>query len=235
LSSTGLRELKKAQTRQAIVDAAERLFAERGFEATTIEDVAAVAQVTKKTVFNHFSTKEDLALDRAGGYRRALLSAIHDRPAAATVLDAFRSLSHRQVRQLGVLRQHLRASGDVFSLIDSSPALQQRMATYQQELVSAVASQLHESLGADPGDPWPAVVACALVGTQAILFGRLRELAASTTRQGRAQRLYTSDVDRVYDRLANGVNIPIRGTTAASASALPINRHAEHASETTEL
>lgn len=226
MSSTGLRELKKAQTRQAIIEAAERLFAERGFEATTIEEVAAAAQVTKKTVFNHFPTKEDLALDRAEDYRLALLAAIGDRPAEMTVLDAFRALSHRQVRQFRVLRQHLRAGGDVFSLIDSSPALQQRMAIYQQWLVSAVADQLRQDSDTDPGDPWPAVLARALVGAQAVLFDRLRDLATSSTPQGRAERLYAGDVDRVYDRLANGVDTPTRSTTGASASASPTDQQA---------
>lgn len=226
MSPPGLRELKKAQTRQAIIEAAARLFAERGFEATTIEEVAAAAQVTKKTVFNHFSTKEDLALDRAEDYRRQLLAAIHDRPAGTTALDAFRVLSHRQARQLGALRQHLRAGGDVFSLIDSSPALQQRMAVYQHQLIKAVADQLRHESDTDPGDPWPAVLAGALVGAQAILFDRLRNLATSFTPQGSAERLYASDVERVYDRLANGIDTPAHNITAASASVSPTERQA---------
>ncbi len=57
----GLRERKKRAARQAIATTARRLFAERGFDAVTVADVAAAAQVSEKTVFNYFPTKEDLA------------------------------------------------------------------------------------------------------------------------------------------------------------------------------
>jgi AcrR family transcriptional regulator len=62
-SELGLRELKKARTRQAIQEAAWRLFAERGFEAVTVKEIARVAEVAEKTVFNYFPTKEDLIFD----------------------------------------------------------------------------------------------------------------------------------------------------------------------------
>lgn len=202
----GLRELKKAQTRQAIVEASERLFAERGFEATTIEDIAAAAQVTKKTVFNHFPTKEDLALDRSDDYLHELLTAIGNRPEGTTVLDAFRVLSRRQADQLPTLRQHLRSGGGLFSLIDSTPALQQRMATYRHQLVASLADQLREESNAEADDPWPKVVAWTLVGTQAILFERLRHLAAGTASLTSVARLYAGEVDRVFDRLESGID-----------------------------
>jgi AcrR family transcriptional regulator len=54
----GLRERKKQRTRQALIDAAVRLFEERGYEATTVADIAAAAEVTPRTFFLHFPAKE---------------------------------------------------------------------------------------------------------------------------------------------------------------------------------
>ena len=68
----GLRERKKRQTRDAIAAAALALFLERGFDAVTVADVARAADVSEKTVFNHFPTKEDLRLrPLRGAARRA--------------------------------------------------------------------------------------------------------------------------------------------------------------------
>ena len=64
MTDSGLRERKKARTRQAIADAAARLFAERGYEQVAVSDVAREAEVSEQTVYNYFQTKEQLVTDR---------------------------------------------------------------------------------------------------------------------------------------------------------------------------
>src|SRR3954454_278602 len=89
----GLRERKKRATRDLIAATARRLFAQRGFDAVTVAEVAAAADVSEKTVFNHFATKEDLVF--AGGDVRLapLQAAIAERPPGTSVLDVFRASS----------------------------------------------------------------------------------------------------------------------------------------------
>jgi AcrR family transcriptional regulator len=63
---TGIRERKKQRTRDALVDAAVRLFREKGFAQTTVAEIAAAADVSTRTFFLHFPTKEAVVLANAG-------------------------------------------------------------------------------------------------------------------------------------------------------------------------
>lgn len=85
------RARKKAQTRDAIRAAAHRLFAEHGFDAVTIADVAAEADVAVQTVFNHFATKEDLFFDGRPPWVTGPADAVHDRAPSVAPLSALRT------------------------------------------------------------------------------------------------------------------------------------------------
>lgn len=91
-ATLGLRAAKKAKTRQAISDVATALFAERGFEQVTVAEVAAAAEVSVKTVFNYFASKEDLFFDRARELVAGLVRTVLERPAGTTVTAALHAL-----------------------------------------------------------------------------------------------------------------------------------------------
>jgi AcrR family transcriptional regulator len=80
----GLRELRKARTQRAIQEHAMRLFAERGYDATTVADVAAAAEVSSMTVFRYFPAKEDLVM--ADEYDPVIVDRIRARPAGEPLI-----------------------------------------------------------------------------------------------------------------------------------------------------
>jgi len=86
----GLRERKKEQKRERLKQAAFDLFAERGFDDVTVDEVADRAEVSKSTLFRYFETKEDLLLVDARMHRDALLRALSDRPTDEPVLASLR-------------------------------------------------------------------------------------------------------------------------------------------------
>src|SRR5919205_4244835 len=90
----GLRARKKRVAREAIAATARRLFAERGYDAVTVAEVAAAADVSEKTVFNHFPTKEDLAFAGREQGIAQFVAAITERAPGSSLLDVFRGLTH---------------------------------------------------------------------------------------------------------------------------------------------
>jgi AcrR family transcriptional regulator len=87
----GRREASKKATAAALRDAAARLFAERGYDATTVRDVASAAGVTERTFYRYFGGKEGLVADEYLAWLATLRMAIEDRPASEPPLTAVRN------------------------------------------------------------------------------------------------------------------------------------------------
>ncbi|MGE5134657.1 MAG: TetR family transcriptional regulator [Gemmatimonadota bacterium] len=86
----GRREANKQATRAALTAAAKRLFAERGYEATTVADIASAANVTHRTFYRYFDGKEDLIAGEWRAWLAVLQEAITARPPAEPPLTALR-------------------------------------------------------------------------------------------------------------------------------------------------
>ena len=93
-TTIGRRERKKLETRRSLRDNALRLFAERGFEKTTIEDITEAADVAQRTFFLHFASKEDVLLADARERGEAFAAALAAQPDGETPLEAVRGALH---------------------------------------------------------------------------------------------------------------------------------------------
>ena len=86
----GLRERKKQRTRETIARAAHELFAERGYHATTLPDIAEAADVSTRTIFAYFPSKEDILFSDFPIMKEALAQALAERPQGEDALETVR-------------------------------------------------------------------------------------------------------------------------------------------------
>jgi AcrR family transcriptional regulator len=202
VSTPGLRERKKEQTRRTIADAARRLFAERGFEGVTVAEVAREADVSEGTVFNYFPTKEDLFYSGMESFEAALVEAVRARPAGESVLAAFRRFVLDQSSGLSERADVIEA---VARVIDSSPTLQAREREIVADYTTALAELLAEETGAGPNDVEPRVVAAALMGAQRALVAQVRASVLAGVRGQRLVRSLRTQGKRGFARLEAGL------------------------------
>lgn len=192
-TTPGLRETKKQQTRQEISDTATRLFIERGFESTTIAEIAEAARVAKKTVTNYFPRKEDLALDHHERFVCALAEAVDLRAGGESVLTAlrrrFRAAADTHSADVGF-------SGPEFSrMLADSPTLTARL----RELHDLREQALAEAL---PGDELLRRTAAAQLGAAyRLLFARIQELQLSGASRRHSTTTVIAEAERIFDLL----------------------------------
>ena len=90
-AAPGLREQKKQRTADELRRVALELFNARGFDAVTVDDIVAAAEVSKTTFYRYFDAKDDVLLGTANERFELMRCALHDRPADEPALDAVRN------------------------------------------------------------------------------------------------------------------------------------------------
>lgn len=128
-AKASLRERKKAQTRQAIRKAAYRLFAEQGYDATPVDQIAAEADVSPSTVFRYFPTKEDIVL--TDEYDEGMADMLRARPVGEAPLMSLRMVMHESL-------------GEMLRDPDNQAEMVQREELIRD--VPAIRSRAHESM-----------------------------------------------------------------------------------------
>lgn len=147
--TTGLRERKKQQTRHAIHRAAMRLFAERGFEATTIADIAAAADISPRTFFSYFASKEEAVFPKVEEAFADFDRAMSERPPGTTALEALREWLTSAARKYmadvedAKLESRLRRESPAVAACDL-----QHQRQFERRLAEAVADDFGEPVDA---------------------------------------------------------------------------------------
>jgi AcrR family transcriptional regulator len=149
-TSTGLRERKKIRTRQAIRREAYRLFAEQGYEATRVDQIAEAAEVSPSTVFRYFPTKEDIVLTDEED--PVLAAALRARPAEEPPLTALRAAIQEAVRHVYDTPEALAEARQRMRLVASVPAIRGRMHESMAASGGVVTAALAERTGRPADD-----------------------------------------------------------------------------------
>ena len=197
MTATGLRERKKRETRQQISDVATVMFAERGFDAVTISQVAEAAGVAKMTVTNYFPRKEDLVFDRADAIVASLAAAVAARAPGESLLTAIRRDYARAAERADVTLGL--SSPEFAAMIESSPVLVSR----SREMLDQREQALGDAIAAETGvdDPQQRVVAALLAAVPRVLSaeGWRRSLAGQPRPEIVA--FLAAEAQRAFDRL----------------------------------
>jgi AcrR family transcriptional regulator len=142
IAPPGLRERKRQQTRERLTRAAMALFLERGFEATTLDDIAAAADISRRSFFHYFASKEDVVFAWHEESMAALVAAVAARPAGEAMLTAAENAISAMVRQL--------EPGEAMAIAKlkhDNPALQARDQVKYEKLERALADALIKRTG----------------------------------------------------------------------------------------
>lgn len=155
----GLRERKKAKTRSAIQQHAMRLFKEQGYDATTVEQIADAAEISKSTFFRYFPTKEDVVL--RDDFDQVFLEALRAQPDGLSPLEAVRRATRSVFSELG---DELAKALERDQLIRSVPELRAHMLDEFVQTIRLFAVAVAERYGRRSDEPAVRAFAGAIVG-----------------------------------------------------------------------
>jgi AcrR family transcriptional regulator len=204
----GLRERKKARTRRAISEAAIALFLERGYDDVPVTEIAEAAEVSKRTLFAYFPTKDDLVLHRFADHEDESARVVRERTAGETPLDAL----HHHLRKALERRDPITGLCDTpevvafHRLVRDTPTLSTALLRYHARGVEALSSALLETTRDAPHPELTARLAASQVITV------LRELANANQRrinEGRSADelapIAIAEADHAFELLREGL------------------------------
>jgi AcrR family transcriptional regulator len=172
---SSLRERKKLATRRSLRRIALDLVSQRGFANVTVEDIAAAADVSPRTFFNYFPSKEAALFGADPERDEELLRRLVEEAPGATALEALRTVIVDQARatsaEIAELSDDMAKWMRQMRAAQSDPHLRAARAAHMATVEYGIATALAERLGTDPErDPYPAVLASAAMAVMRTAF-----------------------------------------------------------------
>jgi AcrR family transcriptional regulator len=200
---------KRLATRQKISDVATRLFIERGFNEVTMDEIAEAADVSRMTVFNHFSRKEDLFFDLDEEGREDVLAALRERKPGTPPVEALRLFAHWAVaNQRPYVRFHEAGTDKFLATIQASEALKARARAIRDELTDTLTVALAKSVDRSLPDPVASLAASLLVATWTVALIEAHRAFQLDQDLGKANAALLG----LIDRGTKGVQSALEGT-----------------------
>jgi len=162
----GLRERKKLKTKAAIQEAAIELFLRQGFDETTVEQIAAAAEISPSTFFNYFPTKEDVVFQDE--LDPLILAAFDSQPAGTNPIRAIRNAMKSVFEE--ITPEQDRLVRERIALMSSTQSLRAAMLAQFAELVDQLAALVASRTGGSPDDFAVRNFAGALLGVMMSAF-----------------------------------------------------------------
>jgi AcrR family transcriptional regulator len=169
LVKPGLRERKKQQTRERIASAALALFAERGYDQTTLAEIAEAADVAPRTIFAYFQSKEDILFCDEPLMHERLERTLRERPDGATTVDALRQFvaSFDDSDDQAVIRKRIIGASESLRLSERA-----RSAPMEELITASIARDLGD---VGPGDIRPRLIAASVTAAFSAVRDRLQD------------------------------------------------------------
>src|SRR5512139_346037 len=190
-----LRERKKLRTRRTIAVTAMRLFTERGFDETTIADIADAAEVSPRTFFSYFRSKEDVVFAEIDDRLAEIREQLADRPAGESPLATIR----RGVVELmeALVSEYGEYGAIQVQLVLERPALQARALQRLQEVEQEVVERIRELC--------PTIDEVDAVTAAGIAVGGIQAVIIHGRRSGYAPDKMRDALDRALTTIERGL------------------------------
>ncbi|MGA7834509.1 MAG: TetR family transcriptional regulator [Acidimicrobiales bacterium] len=206
----GLRQRKKAMMRQLISDTATLMFLQRGFDEVRVSEVAAECDISEKTVYNYFPTKESLLFDREEESTNAFRRALGPDGANVSPVDAVvevltdeldRLIAYLTTTNASVMPEVLQFN----ELIERTPSLRAYRTDMLERFARVAAESMAVRAGVNPTDPEPQIAADALVGLWRVFYRAVLKYSTESQNPSELREAVLDEVRRAARLIDTGL------------------------------